>query len=98
MNQNVSSKINMYFAFCESINSIENKYSIIFPNPTSNTLNIKDVEFNSNLSVFSIDGKVVFQKQIKTENEIDISHLDNGIYFLRIEKNGKISTQKFIKQ
>lgn len=97
-NQEVIANKTVWLNNCGSIKK-EDKYSnILFPNPTSNTINLKNIEFNSNLSIASIDGSVVFKKQIKSEKEIDVSNLSQGIYFLQLEKNGKISTQKFIKQ
>lgn len=97
-NQEVIANKTVWLNYCGSIKKEKKAKTILYPNPTSNTINLNNIEFNSNLSITSIDGSVIFKKQIKSEKEIDISHLNNGIYFLQVEKNGKISTQKFIKQ
>jgi hypothetical protein len=96
--QNVLADTRIWDDNCGSLNDYNISKDFFYPNPTFNTINLKDVEFNSKLSITSIDGSVVYQKQIKSEKEIDVSNLSQGIYFLQIEKNGKISTQKFIKQ
>jgi hypothetical protein len=67
---------------------------IIYPNPTTGQLRIKNYELreNTNVEIYDIVGKKlsIFNFQLST-NEIDISHLANGIYFLKIgEKMFKV--------
>jgi len=64
----------------------------IWPNPASNTVNITGVEMNSEITIYSVLGKVVLQQKLNS-NAINISSLSNGLYFLQI---GNSSTEKLI--
>lgn len=74
----------------------------LFPNPVSNNLKVK---FNQPLtdikvSIFSLEGKSIFNKNFINEQDIDldISSLASGFYILNIIKQGQnIYSQKFIK-
>lgn len=77
----------------------------IYPNPVNNTLNIQSENnylSNASIQVFDISGKLVWFKVIdlvKSNNELNVSHLKSGLYFLTIKnKNGIKQTLKFIKQ
>jgi hypothetical protein len=48
-------------------------------------------------TVFDITGRRVLNNRLLS-NTIDVSMLSSGNYILRIINNGKINTQKFIKQ
>jgi hypothetical protein len=72
----------------------------IYPNPVVDNLQI---EFNSvseikDVKVYSILGKLVLSPQYKKENnQIDVSSLNNGIYFLKIETEIGYLIKKIIK-
>ncbi len=72
---------------------------IIYPNPTKGILNLNATYGfeNAIYSVFDITGKRVLNSKFNT-NSIDVSVLSAGHYILRILDQGKIRTQKFIKQ
>jgi hypothetical protein len=78
------------------INDFLAKNIVIYPNPTDNILNIKinniSGEFTYKL-VNTLGQKVNSGKLFNTENSINISSLDNGIYFMKIED---ISTNKYM--
>lgn len=78
----------------------------IYPNPAVNEVNLK---LNKNkswdnltFSIFTIEGKKVFQKKIQGKGNllsINISNLSEGIYVYQIfEKNNLITNGKFIKK
>ncbi|HFC00228.1 MAG TPA: T9SS type A sorting domain-containing protein [Phaeodactylibacter sp.] len=72
----------------------------IFPNPTSNFLNVKlEKPTAARFIIFDIYGKKVFEKPTTIKQNIQLSteHLTSGIYFLNIEMNGKEWVQKFVK-
>lgn len=69
----------------------------VYPNPAINSINLPTEARNANLiKVFNLKGQKVLESPGK--QEINISDLDNGIYFLFIEKGGKIYRSKFMKQ
>jgi len=84
--------------------SIENKTVVcsklnIYPNPCKQSfrLNVNNEFFNGKLSILDFSGKVVYQKQIDTQETIDTGFLNNGIYLVTFTaESGKIFTTKLI--
>ena len=70
----------------------------IFPNPTSDYLIINDTEsiHELDIKVFDTTGQMVFSS--RASNFLDISHLENGTYYLQITKGTKRYFHVFIKQ
>ncbi|WP_341220806.1 T9SS type A sorting domain-containing protein [Polaribacter atrinae] len=68
----------------------------VYPNPTKNTLTIDNRNFTlKNVQIFNVLGKKVFRA---TTNEINIAHLVNGVYLLKVEtENGNVVTKRLIK-
>lgn len=68
----------------------------LYPNPSSDKVNLKSNEEIKNITITSLDGNAV----LKTGNmkNIDISKLPKGVYILKGElKNGNIVSKKIIK-
>jgi hypothetical protein len=76
----------------------------IFPNPTNgqlavqlNTLSQKSIQ----ISVIDLLGKTVFDNTYVFEQGLDketinLNHLDNGLYLIRLQSGGKLYTEKLI--
>ncbi|WP_343328526.1 T9SS type A sorting domain-containing protein [Polaribacter staleyi] len=60
--------------------SVQEKKIEVYPNPTTDFINISDVSNIKILSVINLLGKTV--KTFKAKNILDISGLNKGIYFL----------------
>jgi hypothetical protein len=72
----------------------------IYPNPSSSTIEIQGIEQFENsftISILDSQGKLINSFSEKS-NSIDISNLDNGIYFLQIETVKGKMTKRFIKK
>ena len=74
----------------------------LYPNPTADGLVLatSDRVHISEVRRFDINGRLleVLEFQIDKKVSIDVSHLANGIYFLRIRGNdGNSATKKFVK-
>lgn len=86
----------------ETFNNSESQI-ILYPNPTTNYLNIsiKENNFIHKIEIFDIAGKVTEVKSFKKSDEvieIDISKLADGVYFLKIyDKDNITETSKFLK-
>jgi hypothetical protein len=89
---------------CDGIVSIdelhkENDMSI-FPNPTTNELTIKYADLNnSELIIYNLMGSVLLRKNSwsgASEIKLDVSSLQNGIYFLEIKTKSGAAVQKFV--
>lgn len=69
----------------------------IYPNPSSDFINLKSTEAFVKTEISNVEGRIVL-KADKT-NKINISKLRSGVYFLKAElENGKSVTKKFIKK
>ena len=63
----------------------------VYPNPINNILNIKlpnNME-GEDIQFYNILGKPVGSYTLKSQNQIDVSHLSNGVYFLKFN-NGLV--------
>lgn len=71
----------------------------IYPNPTSNVLNISNTNNYEikNISVVDINGRVV-KNESGAMTQINVSDLNAGVYFVTIEAAEGKTTKKFIKQ
>ncbi len=84
---------------------IKNKGGLlsVYPNPAQKyiVVNIPQANGVGNLSIYSQDGKLFYNKAIE-ENEsssnVNIESLNAGVYFLIINKGKEVSYQKFVKQ
>ncbi|MNF29642.1 hypothetical protein D3C84_103510 [compost metagenome] len=70
-----------------------------YPNPVKNNLTIQNTSIIDEIALYSITGKTVLTKKIKTlRSEIDLSALSSGIYFLKVKSEGEEKTVKIIKE
>ena len=72
----------------------------VFPNPTAGKLRIKNYELLiTNIDIFDVSGRFLssLTSQLSHEAILDISHLSSGIYFLQIQTEKGIITEKVIK-
>ena len=79
-----------------SSNTLESKLTI-YPNPSSESLNVHYSGI-SNLKIYSIDGKLMYEKQMDSRVIIDVFGWDSGIYLLEIIQAKSSVRQYFIKQ
>jgi Secretion system C-terminal sorting domain len=84
--------------------SSEKQYLLVSPNPVQNQINIQfDAlqEGEGVLSIISVDGKATERKitLVTGENTFkeNIENLPNGVYFVRLQQNDSVLSQKFIK-
>ncbi len=69
----------------------------IYPNPAAENLNI-ELPANlktADLNIVSANGTTIMSRQIKAgNNNINVSNLNNGMYYIVIKQNGKIISSK----
>lgn len=73
----------------------------IYPNPAQSIIQMQlpDTVQNSDLEIFSAEGKVVLKLQnYSSGNPLDISSIPSGKYFIKITANGKTLHSSFIKK
>lgn len=71
----------------------------IYPNPASNKIHFSNVDaVSTEVRIFNLLGKQVFHQPQLTENSIDVSQFNKGIYLFKLTVDGKSRTQKLIIQ
>ena len=73
-----------------------NKFNAL-PNPFTNFISLENAE-NSQVEIFDSLGKKVFSDNNFISNIINTSQFSSGLYFVKIQKEGKTFTKKFIKE
>ncbi|MBY0068281.1 T9SS type A sorting domain-containing protein [Empedobacter falsenii] len=66
----------------------------VYPNPTTDIINIKTKGKLSSSTLYNLNGEVVLKS---TDSKINVKNLFKGIYVLRTLIDGKESTKKIIK-
>lgn len=68
----------------------------IYPNPTQDILNISNAE-SADIQVFDLLGRTILSKgKISLNEQLNVSSLNAGTYFIQITKEGATTTKKFI--
>lgn len=83
------------------ITNIEDDNSIvIYPNPATDQLFISISDYqNTTMEIFNIQGQLCHTQTLQSDNtEINIAHLQNGLYLLKIKSQAKVEVRKFIKE
>ncbi len=82
------------------LNNIDEQQSqdiAVYPNPTRSTIKIAGVS-NADLSVYNTVGQMVIQVSPGAGNEIDLSGLQNGVYYIMIRSEGENVIRRIIKE
>lgn len=94
-----------FFEFCTlNIDYKKRKVNIpfkVYPNPVSTKLNIQYLGLDHShytLKLYNMNGVLIQEEAIQYPNKmIDISKLENGLYFLELHHKQEITILKFIK-
>ena len=78
-------------------NAVNQTEILIYPNPVSTVLNVKNISKKANYKIYSAAGQMVSTGLI-LNNKIDVSRLINGIYVIDIEDVKGTVQKKFIKE
>jgi len=72
----------------------------IYPNPTTGELRVESGELRvDSIEIFDLFGKTCNVSRVTcNENEMDISFLPAGIYFLRITTENGVIVRKVVKE
>lgn len=70
-----------------------------YPNPVKNILNLSYNKNISDVTVFNLLGQEVMTKAVNANlSQIDMSHLANGAYMVKVTSENQVKTIKVIKQ
>ncbi|WP_297332626.1 T9SS type A sorting domain-containing protein [Flavobacterium sp.] len=78
-----------------SVDKVVKNAAVIYPNPTSGTLNIAVEGTVQNVAIYNMMGQKVMQTSGAT---IDVSALNSGMYVISTTVNGNTSSARFIKK
>ncbi|WP_310992526.1 Omp28-related outer membrane protein [Aequorivita marina] len=68
----------------------------LYPNPATSTINLRNAE-NAYIQVFNVLGKMIFEMDnIAMDQQIDVAKLQTGTYFMKISKDNKVFTKRFL--
>lgn len=75
----------------------------VYPNPASDRLTIAindNVLIPDSYSIFNSLGQTIISQEINSTQDlnINIAHLSNGVYFIKVSKDNSTKTLKFIKE
>jgi hypothetical protein len=69
----------------------------VYPNPSNGIFILETDAQKSGIEIYNIVGSLVYKDEIKSgKTELDLSMYEKGIYFVRLEINGDVKTQKLI--
>ncbi len=72
----------------------------IFPNPADNQITIDQIKDASKIEIFNVVGALVKTVDEITSQQIsiDVSGLNNGVYFISVYNQDGVQTSKFVKE
>jgi hypothetical protein len=79
-----------------SNNKIDFKRIEIYPNPTKDFIEFKNIKNGSKISIYNLSGELV-QKYIYNSNKHSLENIKNGVYLLELQQNLKKDYFKIIK-
>jgi hypothetical protein len=83
------------YRIVNSINDLQADKFKLYPNPTSNNIQIITDLIIDNIEVIDNSGQVVLQSE---KTDLDISSLTSGVYFVRIYSDNQTIMKKIIKE
>jgi hypothetical protein len=74
----------------------------MYPNPATNVVNIKpknDIAINS-IQVTDINGRIVkeINGSVSDNAQVNVSDLNSGVYFIKVQTDAGVGTSKIIKK
>ncbi|MBO7074431.1 MAG: T9SS type A sorting domain-containing protein [Bacteroidales bacterium] len=80
----------------DNVGEINANSVVLYPNPASTTVNIEGIGNYTNLNVMivNIQGQIV--REVDNALEINVSDIDSGIYFIKIDCDGQQYLKKFV--
>lgn len=77
------------------------KEFVIYPNPGNGNVKIlSGINSKATIQVYSLIGKLVYSEDVaslqNTAHELNLTGLENGIYFVKVSQGSKTSTEKIV--
>lgn len=82
-----------------NVSDLNNSDLTFYPNPVKDVLNLNSKSPIQNVSVYNLAGQKVISNSNLTNNQINVSSLNSGVYVFRVTlQNGKTETLKIVKK
>jgi hypothetical protein len=80
------------------LSSLSNEIGLeVYPNPSNGKITLEYSGVGvAQVSLFTIQGKLVYQSMHKSSDEIDLQVIKTGVYLLQVELQDKIAMQKIV--
>ena len=69
---------------------------ILYPNPATNYIQISGIVTNALITIYSMDGRKVFEGNVINQQFINLSGIASDLYFVKIEEENRRNTFKLI--
>lgn len=96
----INASINEGYPAFENTLSVKSPKKVVtnlYPNPTSDFIQLETLEDIVSYQIYDMSGRLV-EKAIQNNTQIDVSHLKSGNYIIRFETNQGFDTFKFTKK
>jgi len=82
-----------------SLSENEINYFNLFPNPTTGKITVSGTIGESSIKVLDTKGSILFEKTFNSEvPELDLSHLENAVYFLIVTDENNSQVFRIVKR
>lgn len=85
-----------------NMSTLDNEWNTsinLYPNPCSNEITIESEEMISDCSLYNSLGQFIMQYPLNTTNQtIDVSNLESGLYIMKLRVQDKMITRKIMKK
>lgn len=71
---------------------------VIVPNPVNSTFKVSNLNSSSNFKIIDLNGKTLLEGNLKPNEEINLSSIDKGVYFIQFESENKLITKKILRE
>lgn len=100
MNPSINQSLLIVEGATLGVNPFTNSKLTIYPNPAKDFVTIEGLENDRDVSyeVIDVTGKIIKTKTMLLSNKVDISTLNNGVYFLNIFTDTQRFVHKIVKE
>ncbi len=80
----------IYSETSTALKKLNDKHIIIYPNPASNYIVIKNIESNQQFNLYDLKGRLAISKTINNNDRITTTSIDKGIYVYTIQNESDL--------
>ncbi|MDP4269264.1 MAG: cellulase family glycosylhydrolase [Bacteroidota bacterium] len=92
-NQSIAANFSAKLLSANTMNLIDNVQ--VYPNPSDGNFKIAGAK-NAQLNIYNVSGELVYSRIFTDETTEISSKLESGVYIVKLEENGKVSSSKLL--